>query len=58
MGGPRARPRFVQQGVVPAFAGGAERYVAGIGLGNEPDISYGYDLRATSRTSPRTATRA
>ncbi len=35
---------FTQQGVVPAFAGGAERYVAGIGLGNEPDISYGYDL--------------
>ena len=36
---------FTQQGVVPAFAGGgAERYVAGIGLGNEPDIQYSYDL--------------
>jgi hypothetical protein len=34
---------FVQQGVLPAFAG-AERDIAGIGLGNEPDISYGYDL--------------
>jgi hypothetical protein len=33
---------FTQQGVVPAFAG-AEREVVGIGLGNEPDISYGYD---------------
>jgi hypothetical protein len=33
---------FAQQGVVPAFAG-AEREVVGIGLGNEPDISYGYD---------------
>ena len=29
---------------MPAFAGGAERYVAGIGLGNEPDIQYSYDL--------------
>ena len=28
---------------MPAFAG-AERFVAGIGLGNEPDIQYGYDL--------------
>jgi hypothetical protein len=33
---------FTQQGVVPAFAG-AERDVVGIGLGNEPDISYAYD---------------
>jgi hypothetical protein len=33
---------FTQLGVVPAFAG-AEREVVGIGLGNEPDISYGYD---------------
>jgi hypothetical protein len=35
---------FAQQGVVPAFAGGGERYVAGIGLGNEPDITYDFDL--------------
>ncbi len=35
---------FVTQGVAPAFADGAERDVAGIGLGNEPDISYRYDL--------------
>jgi hypothetical protein len=34
---------FTQQGVVPAFAG-AEREVVGIGLGNEPDISYRYDV--------------
>ncbi|HEV7884394.1 MAG TPA: hypothetical protein VGO81_12545 [Solirubrobacteraceae bacterium] len=33
---------FTQLGVVPAFAG-AEREVVGIGLGNEPDISYAYD---------------
>lgn len=31
---------FVRQGVEPAFAG-AERDVAGIELGNEPDLSYG-----------------
>jgi hypothetical protein len=43
--GPEHARAFTQQGVVPAFAGGgAERYVAGIGLGNEPDIAYGYDL--------------
>ena len=35
---------FTTQGVAPAFARGGERYVAGIGLGNEPDISYRYDL--------------
>jgi hypothetical protein len=35
---------FTTQGVVPAFADGAERYVAGIGLGNEPDITYRYDV--------------
>jgi hypothetical protein len=34
---------FATQGVVPAFAG-AERYVVGIGLGNEPDITYAYDV--------------
>ncbi len=41
--GPEHARAFVEQGVRPAFAG-AERAVAGIGLGNEPDISYGYDL--------------
>ncbi len=44
--GPEHASAFTRQGVVPAFAGGAERYVAGIGIGNEPDISYGYDLAA------------
>ena len=34
---------FVTQGVEPAFAG-AERDVAGIELGNEPDLSYGSNL--------------
>jgi hypothetical protein len=34
---------FAQQGVAPAFAG-AEREVVGIGLGNEPDASYDFDL--------------
>jgi hypothetical protein len=34
---------FVRQGVQPAFAG-AERDVAGIELGNEPDLSYGSNL--------------
>jgi hypothetical protein len=43
--GPEHARAFVEQGVRPAFAG-AERTVAGIGLGNEPDISYGYDLDA------------
>jgi hypothetical protein len=36
---------FVQQGVVPAFAG-AEGEVVGIGLGNEPDIGYKYDVNS------------
>jgi hypothetical protein len=35
---------FATQGVAPAFADGAERDVAGIGLGNEPDITYQYDV--------------
>ena len=35
---------FATQGVAPAFADGAQRYVAGIGLGNEPDITYRYDV--------------
>jgi hypothetical protein len=34
---------FAQQGVAPAFAG-AEREVVGIGLGNEPDSSYDFDI--------------
>lgn len=34
---------FVQQGVMPAFSG-AQRDVAGIELGNEPDLSYGSNL--------------
>src|SRR3954469_12200911 len=32
--------RFAAEGVAPAFAG-AEREVAGIELGNEPDVTYG-----------------
>jgi hypothetical protein len=42
--GPEHARRFVADGVAPAFARGSERAVAGIGLGNEPDISYRYDL--------------
>jgi hypothetical protein len=42
--GPEHARAFTTQGVLPAFAHGDERDVAGIGLGNEPDISYGYDL--------------
>jgi hypothetical protein len=42
--GPEHARRFVTEGVLPTFARGAERTVAGIGLGNEPDISYRYDL--------------
>jgi hypothetical protein len=42
--GPQHAQAFTTQGVLPAFAHGAERDVAGIGLGNEPDLSYGYDL--------------
>jgi hypothetical protein len=34
---------FAQLGVAPAFEG-AEREVVGIGLGNEPDASYDFDL--------------
>ncbi|MBM0239443.1 hypothetical protein JNW88_24005 [Micromonospora sp. ATA32] len=36
---------FVTQGVRPAFAG-ADQYVAAVSLGNEPDLSYRYDLPA------------
>jgi hypothetical protein len=42
--GPEHARRFVTEGVGPVFEGGAARTVAGIGLGNEPDISYRYDL--------------
>jgi hypothetical protein len=35
---------FVTQGVAPAFSGTAAREVAGIELGNEPDLSYGSNL--------------
>ena len=35
---------FATQGVKPAFSGDAARYVAGIELGNEPDLSYGSNL--------------
>ncbi len=35
---------FVTQGVAPAFPGAAAREVAGIELGNEPDLSYGSNL--------------
>ncbi len=41
--GPEHARAFVSRGVLPAFAG-AERTVAGIGLGNEPDLTYGFDL--------------
>jgi len=37
---------FVTEGVTPAFSGGAARDVAGIELGNEPDLSYGSNLAA------------
>ena len=42
--GPDHARAFTTQGVAPAFAHGAEREVAGIGLGNEPDLTYDYDL--------------
>ncbi|MFG1811965.1 hypothetical protein [Streptomyces sp. NPDC049040] len=35
---------FLTQGVAPVFTGAAARYVAGIELGNEPDLSYGSNL--------------
>jgi len=38
---PEHAQRFVTQGVAPAFSGAAARDVAGIELGNEPDLSYG-----------------
>jgi hypothetical protein len=42
--GPEHARAFVTQGVLPAFAGDGQREVVGIGLGNEPDISYGGDI--------------
>jgi hypothetical protein len=41
--GPDHARGFVRQGVEPAFAG-AEHAIAGIELGNEPDLSYRADL--------------
>jgi len=38
---PEHARRFVTDGVAPAFPGDAARAVAGIELGNEPDLSYG-----------------
>jgi hypothetical protein len=53
---PEHAHRFVTEGVAPAFSADASRDVAGIELGNEPDLSYGSsnvaayldDLRAYS----------
>jgi len=42
--GPEHARAFMAQGVTPAFGNDGERAVAGIGLGNEPDIAYGYAL--------------
>jgi hypothetical protein len=41
--GPEHARRFAE-GVEQAFPGRSRRAVVSIGLGNEPDISYGYDL--------------
>jgi hypothetical protein len=41
---PEHAHRFVTQGVEPAFSGAARRDVAGVELGNEPDLSYGANL--------------
>jgi hypothetical protein len=35
---------FITEGVEPAFSSGGGRYVAGIELGNEPDITYDADV--------------
>jgi hypothetical protein len=37
---------FATRGVAPVFAGRGARYVAGITLGNEPDLSFRFDLPA------------
>jgi hypothetical protein len=42
---PASARAFATRGVARAFAGAAARRVAGIELGNEPDVSYRYDLR-------------
>ena len=42
--GPEHARAFVTQGVQPAFAG-ADEYVAAVSLGDEPDLSYRYDLQ-------------
>ena len=44
--GPDHARAFTTHGVVPAFSGGAARDVAGIELGNEPDLSYRSDAGA------------
>jgi hypothetical protein len=36
---------FVRHGVLPAFSGHARRFVAGVELGNEPDVSYRWNAR-------------
>lgn len=42
--GPQHAKAFVTQGVEPAFPGQAAKQIAGIELGNEPDLSYGSNL--------------
>lgn len=42
--GPEHAKDFVTNGVVPAFSGDAARYVVGVELGNEPDLTYGRNL--------------
>jgi hypothetical protein len=42
--GPEHARAFTTQGVAPVFRGRAQRYVTSIGLGNEPDVSFDYDL--------------
>ncbi|MEK0098973.1 hypothetical protein WDA79_10825 [Streptomyces sp. A475] len=42
--GPEHARTFLTHGVEPAFPGEAAKEIAGIELGNEPDLSYGADL--------------
>ncbi|MFF1847908.1 hypothetical protein ACFVW9_40375 [Streptomyces sp. NPDC058217] len=42
--GPQHAKAFITQGVEPAFPGQAAKQIAGIELGNEPDLSYGSNL--------------
>jgi len=42
--GPERTRTFIEQGVRPAFAGSDPDDIAGIELGNEPDLSYGSHL--------------